>query len=212
MSPRDYILPYFTVVHHLLQGEGADREELMQVLKQAGAELSLRSFQRLLESLRADLGLSIIYDPTLNKYHLDNSNPELLSKFFRYCKWMLEAGFVLEQLKTKSDQDNFFIPPANGTAGAEWLQLVSEAIDTKCLLRIVVRTKSDDHKKMTVLPVALKQEEEYWMLLAWQPKKSKWREINMSKMLAVEKKSPAGEIDHLPVKDAIRQFRPLELR
>lgn len=210
MSPRDYILPYFTVVHHLLQGEGASREELMLTLKQAGADLSLRSFQRLLESLRSDLGLSISYDATLNKYQLENRRTDILGHFFRYCKWMLEAGFVLDQLKTKQEADSpLFIPPANGTAGAEWLQLLSNAIETKHLMRLTVRqNKGDEHKNYTVLPVALKKEAEHWVLLAWHPKKEKWRQIDMSRIQDIQDKAPAGDLAELSTRDAIRQFRP----
>ncbi|WP_290794298.1 WYL domain-containing protein [Flavihumibacter sp. UBA7668] len=208
MSPRDYILPYYTLVHHLQQTVGANREELMTALHSAGCDLSLRSFQRLLESLRADLGIQISYDAASNKYLLDEMPVIQLGNFFRYCKWMLEAGFVLDQLKARSGEDStIFISPAEGTAGAEWLPLLAKGIEVSHLLRISIRqNKGEENKSYTILPVALKKEEEDWILLAWHPKKEKWRQIAVGRILELQEKAPGTDIYPPQSRDAIRQF------
>ncbi|KYP15634.1 WYL domain-containing protein [Flavihumibacter sp. CACIAM 22H1] len=212
MSPRDYILPYYTLVHHLQQSMGANREELMVALQAAGADLSLRSFQRLLESLRADLGIQISYDAGSNKYVLDEMPGVQLGNFFRYCKWMLEAGFVLDRLKTRADESSaVFISPADGTAGAEWLQVLAKGIETGHLLKITVQqNKGEDNKSYTLLPVAIKKEEEEWILLAWQPKKEKWRQITMGRILELQEKAPGTDLIPPQLKEALRLFRSSE--
>lgn len=212
MSPRDYILPYYTLVHHLQQTGGANREELMNALNQAGCELSLRTFQRLLESLRTDLGIRISYDASTNQYHLEEMPEEQLGNFFRYCKYMQEAGFVLDLLKARAGESHsVYIPPVQGTAGAEWLSQLTDAITDKKILRLTLsQNKGEDNKTYSILPVALKQEGDAWMLLAWQPKKEKWRQIMAARILELQTKAPGTEIDPPQLKEAIRQFKVAE--
>lgn len=209
MSPRDYILPYYTLVHHLQQTVGANREELMNALQQAGCELSLRTFQRLLESLRSDLGIRISYDASSNQYHLEEMPEGQLGNFFRYCKYMQEAGFVLDLLKARAGEDNsVYIPPVQGTAGAEWLSQLTDGINEKKILRLTLsQNKGEDNKTYSILPVALKQEDDAWILLAWQPKKEKWRQIIIARIVDLQTKAPGVDIAPLQLKEAIRQFK-----
>ncbi|MCF1716911.1 WYL domain-containing protein [Flavihumibacter sp. RY-1] len=209
MSPRDYILPYYTLVHHLQQTVGANREELMNALQQAGCELSLRTFQRLLESLRSDLGIRISYDASTNQYHLEEMPEGQLGNFFRYCKYMQEAGFILDLLKTRAGEDkSVYITPVQGTAGAEWLSQLTEAINEKKILRLTLsQNKGEDNKTYSILPVAIKQEDETWVLLAWQPKKEKWRQIKAERIVELQTKAPGTDIDPPQQKEAVRQFK-----
>jgi predicted DNA-binding transcriptional regulator YafY len=209
MSPRDYILPYYTLVHHLQHSIGANREELMKALQDAGCDLSLRTFQRLLESLRSDLGIQISYDASTNHYRLEDMPESQLGNFFRYCKYMQEAGFVLDLLKARSGEDkSIYIPPVQGTSGAEWLSQLTESIHEKKLLRLTLsQNKGEENKTYTVLPVAIKKEEEEWILLAWQPKKEKWRQLRTARIVEIQPKEPGTDIEAPQRKEAIRQFK-----
>ncbi len=208
MSPRDYILPYFTLVHHLQKHGGANREELMKALQDAGSELSLRSFQRLLETIRADLGIHISYDAGSNQYHLEEMNSFQLGNFFRYCKSMLEAGFVLDTLRQKDvDAGRIIAGSPEGTDGVEWLSLLANCIRETQLVRVeILRNKGEENKSYTLLPLALKKEGPDWLLLAWQPKKGKWRQVNITRIQELQVKSAVPDLLPPKLQDALEQF------
>lgn len=205
MSMNDSIRPCFLLVQYLLQHEGANRDHLMELLKTDGVDISLRSFQRLLEHIRSELNLPLSYDAGKQLYTLNLVQNEQLGKFLHYCRLQLEAEFIRHQLHANRQQF-VHLQQAADIQGLHWLAQLSNAIEAKKFVRArLSKSKTQQEKKYNLIPIALKKQEE-WKLLAWHPKKKKWRKIPVSAIQHLELKGDALKDLPLDVNEVARHF------
>ena len=208
MTIQGKIRQYKTLVEALHPGKGKSRKQLMLRLEAEGFLVSPRTFDRLMEELRFQFGISITYDPRKNHYVIDDKSHAALDGFINFCKAGELAEFTQSLLAAPSAtfrQVSF----GNGHSllGIQWLQPLLQAIANRLPLRIQYQNFQKGSVKTIVLqPYMLREYLHRWYLLGLQPESAEQKLLALERITALETLPEPFEIkDEFPFEDIFRQ-------
>lgn len=188
MTFQEKIRQYQTLVSSLLEGEGKNREQLLSALREAGIDISLRTFQRVLEELREEYGILISYDASRNIYLVAESAKPALEDFMRFCAHNAWSGFARMLLAASPEERQAVSFERDSEAkDMQLLQPAFRAILEKKQLRFVLAGNSGrEGKEYIVNPYLLKEYRGHWFLAGIVVRNGKLRSFDLGHISRLE--------------------------
>lgn len=159
---------YFLIIEKLQEGRNASFKSIAKHLNANDIDISERTLQRDIAQIRADFGVDIIYDKTINGYRIDETSSTNLPSFYRFLELTLTTELLREQLKDKHTLLNHIqFEPIESLKGHENLKTILEAILLKRWVKFQY-TRFDEHttKIHEAIPCLVKRYQNRWYLIA----------------------------------------------
>ncbi|MBC6491206.1 helix-turn-helix transcriptional regulator [Flavihumibacter stibioxidans] len=188
MTFQEKIRQYQTLVSNLLEGEGKNRDQLLSALREAGMDISLRTFQRALEELREEYGIHISYDASRNIYSVADAAKPVLEDFMRFCGHNAWTGFA-RMLLAASPEERLAVSFERGSEerGMHALQPLFRAIVDRKQVRFILENHSGQPGKEYILnPYLLKEYRGNWFLAGMVARNGKIRTYELSRISNLE--------------------------
>ncbi len=162
------IRQYKTIVEALQPGKGKSRKQLMLRLEAEGFLISPRTYDRLMEDLRFEFGISIHYDPTKNQYLIAPESLPAIDAFLQFCKAGEVAEFIQSLLISPSETLNH-ISFGNGSElrGIHLLQPLLQSITNRQPIRFMAENQKGTVKEVVMEPYMLREYGYRWFVVGY---------------------------------------------
>lgn len=159
---------YYLIIEKLQEGRNASFKSIARHLNTNDIETSERTLQRDIAQIRADFGVDIIYNKTVNGYAIDETSSINLPSFYRFLELTLTTELLREQFKEKHTLLNHIqFEPIESLRGHENIKLILDAILLKRWVKFqYTRFDEDVTKTHEAIPCLLKRYQNRWYLIA----------------------------------------------
>ncbi|MBX9732436.1 MAG: WYL domain-containing protein [Chitinophagaceae bacterium] len=169
MSVQGKIQQYLIVLG-ALQSKPRNGQYLIEQLQDKGFTISKRTFSRLLESIRHDFGFEIEYNPSANKYTLENLMNTDYVRLINLFKAAQEASFYQSLMNASVDERKIVQVGADRQfKGIDLLPQLYEAIKAH---KVISFQHQSFHRStpivITLQPYMLKEHQYMWYLVGKQ--------------------------------------------
>jgi len=167
MSVRGTIKRQYLIIQKIRNGHYPSFREINNYLQNAGFELSQRSIQKDLESIRFEFGIDIVYDRAKNGYVIDNLKDQELNNFLQFIELANNAGIIIDTLKQGKEANKFLSFDSNDNfKGIELMPVLIEAIRTSRVVSFIHKNYLKDTNKLyEIEPYHIKENNNRWYLI-----------------------------------------------
>jgi predicted DNA-binding transcriptional regulator YafY len=169
MSQHGIIRRYTLEIEKIKRATYPSFEEIKTYLDDFGFNLSSRTLQRDLESIRYEFGLDVQYHREKNGYYIDYENSLNIDSFFRFLEIVNTAELLTESLKDSRDALGYIsFDMGGGLKGIELLKPILKAIKDHQKISFHHHSfESNLNRKFTVEPYLLKEYQNRWYVIAY---------------------------------------------
>lgn len=194
------------VVDKIREGKYPSKKTILQHLENNDCEVSNRTFDRILEKLRDQMGLDVEYDTQRKGYFLANDANGLADKFLTLIE-MGRSAEVLTQTIRENKENLRHIHPGTNKAlkGLHQVGVILQAIREQRVISFLHSSFSSGFSKEVILhPLLIKEYEDRWYVYGWSDLLAEYRTYGIDRISDVRLKEATFEqhSNH----DAARQF------
>ena len=110
MSVRGIIKIYYKLITKIAKGGYPNKKALMDFLIKDGFNVSVRTFDRYLDSIRNEFDVTIVYDFTHKGYYIDEENKGDIKNFIKFLEIVIlgnELSYTLKDWRTSMKYISF---------------------------------------------------------------------------------------------------------
>lgn len=172
------------VVDKIREGKYPSKKALLLHLENNDCEVSPRTFDRILEKLRDQMGLDVEYDIQQKGYFLANDANGLADKFLTLIEIGRSAEVLTETIR--ENRENLrYIHPGNNKAlkGLHQVGIILQAIREQRVITFMHGGFSSGISKEVILhPLLIKEYEDRWYVYGWSHLLSEYRTYGIDRI------------------------------
>jgi predicted DNA-binding transcriptional regulator YafY len=159
---------YYLIVEKIREGRNTSFKSISKHLNNHDIEISERTLQRDIAQIRADFGVDILYDQSINGYTIEETTSTNLPSFYRFLELTLTTELLREHIKEKNSLLHYIqFEPIESLKGHENLKLILEAILLKRWVKFqYTKFVDDETRSHEAIPCLLKRYQNRWYLIA----------------------------------------------
>ena len=167
MSNLGILHRLYLLVEKVENGYHPSLQEIYDHYRDHGFEISRRTLQRDLKTLRIEFGIEITYDNNRNGYYLDREGSINVDSFYRFLEYAQSADQLSERIREDKSNLDFIHFESQGTLkGLELLKDLMFAIRNSRIIDFThYNFLKETRKPYTVKPYGLKEYQNRWYVV-----------------------------------------------
>lgn len=178
---------YYLIINKIKSAHFPSFEDIKEHLSEHDIEISLRTLQRDLQSIRNEFGIEVIYSKMNNGYAIDKDETGDYEYFMRFFEMTVMSGTLTDTLKNNSNiSDYIAFDAAETLSGVEHISKLIYAIQQNFELRIEYKRFHDESPFETRLaPGIIKEYKKRWYIIAWNLDLEQFRTYGLERIVSL---------------------------
>lgn len=184
MATKNNIRRNYLIIKRIMRGDNPSIETIINYLEAHDCVITLRTIQRDIANIRADLGVDITYDGVNNGYYINPDGSFDLSKILYFINLSESSDIVLQSLKDKKDVLQYLsISPSTAFKGIGHIGSLLQAIRNNLVIEYQhLNYEKQTNKIYRAEPYLLKEFEGRWYLFAYIREKAAFRTFGLDRI------------------------------
>ena len=185
MSFQGKLRQYLLITEMLQHQPNQTLKDIQNMLYDKGFNLSERTLQRNIESLRDEFGIEIVCNRSFNTYYIDDKEKTFnIDVFIKFLHSALKAQFVSENIKDFKNISEFIhLSEVTNTEGLEYLEPLLNAIKKSKVISFTHENYTTfQHKEYIIEPYLLKEYLNRWYIVGFVKNIKEFRTFGIDRM------------------------------
>ena len=167
------------------------RDLIMERLAEEDAEISKKTFERLLAELRDEFFIDIRFNRQKKAYEIEEDEFDHANQLVGFFKLSVQADTLAENLGQSREVSNYVSYDFEEIIkGTEFIAPILEAIRERSVLKIRHKGfQSEESKERLIEPYLLKEFKGRWYLMGYVPAEKMYRSFGFDRIISLEKMS-----------------------